>query len=417
MTQELAGRTNGKGLGRLANFERVRDGVYRRGKSYAIFIDLPRGPDGKRRQQMRTFPTEREAVRARRDLLVKADRGQHVDTTRDTVAMVLERWLAQYVDVSVRPKTAEGYRSTIKNRIVPFIGNIRITQLTDAHIKVMFRSLREEYQRQDRRAGPLSGYTLRNAYRILKKALNWAVRERLIAFNPVDFCDAPRVERIEIRTLNEGQTVRLLEAAAESAIGPLVHLAVFTGMRRSELLGLRWGDIDLSLAMVQVRRSLHALKGGEIRLEEPKSRYSRRKIDLPPMAVLALRRHREQLEAHAASLDAAIPAETPVFCRPDLTPMRPDSVSHQFERVTVKAGLGKLGLHVLRHTHASHLLRQGIHAKVVQERLGHSSIQVTLDLYSHVAPGMQEAAAQRFEAGLLAAGLQGPLLTHLEAPG
>lgn len=111
------------------------------------------------------------------------------------------------------------------------------------------------------------------------------------------------------------------------------------------------------------------------------------------------------------SLDTVIMDETPVFAWPDLAPMLPDSVPHQFARVTRKANLGRLGLHTLRHTHASHLLKQGIHAKVVQERLGHSPIQVTLDLYSHVAPGMQEAETLRFEAGLVAAGLQTPVLT------
>ena len=390
---------------------KVREGVYRRGKSYAIVIDLPRGADGKRRQKWHTFPTERAAVKARRELLVKADHGEHVDVTKDTVAAVLDRWLAQYADPSVRAETAEGYRAVIKNWIAPYIGHVRIAQLSDSHIKVMFNTLREDYQRHDRRQGPLSGYSQRNAFRVLKKALAWAVRERLIGSNPADRCDAPRVERADMRTLNEAETVRLLQAATDSPIGALIHLAVFTGMRRSELLGLQWRDVDLDLASVQVRRGLHSLAGGVIKIEEPKSRYSKRKVDLSPIAVLALRRHREQLEAHAASLDTVITDETPVFCRPDLAPMLPDSVSHQFARVTRKGNLGRLGLHTLRHTHASHLLKQGIHAKVVQERLGHSSIQVTLDLYSHVAPGMQEAATLRFEAGLLAAGLQTPVLT------
>lgn len=389
----------------MATLVKVREGIYRRGKSYAIVIDLPRGPDGKRRQQWKTFASLTEAGKARRDLLSKADKGLHVDVTKDTVAAVLDRWLEQYAVPSVRAETVEGYRAAVRNWIAPFIGPIRIAQLNDGHIKAMFKSLRENYQRRDRRTGALSTYSQRNAFRVLKKALKWAVRERLIGYNPADYCDAPRVERADMRTLNEAETVRLLEAAADSPIAALISLAVFTGMRRSELLGLQWRDVDLDLAAVQIRRGLHTLDGGVIKIEEPKSRYSKRKVDLSPTAVLALRRHRALMEAHAASLDTILTDETPVFARPDLAPMLPDTVSHQFSKIAKRASLGRLGLHTLRHTHASHMLKQGIHPKVVQERLGHSSIQVTLDLYSHVAPGMGESAALRFEDGLVAAGL------------
>lgn len=396
----------------MTTMTKVREGIYRRGKSYAIVVDLPRGPDGKRRQKWQTFDTLAKAAKARRSLLVNADRGEHVEASKDTVAQILDLWLTEYADVSVRKETAEGYRAVARLWIVPHIGDVRLDKLNDSHIKGMLAALREPREGKE----PLSGRSQRNAYRVLKKALSWAARQkgpnggRLLSTNPADEVDAPKVEAVDMRTLNEAETVRLLQAAADSPIAALVHLAVFTGMRRSELLGLQWRDVDLTLANIQVRRGLHSLKGGVIRIEEPKSLHSRRKVDLSPTAVLALRRHREQMEAHAASLDATITNQTPVFARPDLTPMLPDSVSHQFARVAKKAGLGTLGLHALRHTHASHLLKQGIHPKVVQERLGHSSIQITLDLYSHVAPGMQEAAANRFEDGLRAAGLGAPAL-------
>lgn len=193
-----------------------------------------------------------------------------------------------------------------------------------------------------------------NTHRILKEALGHAVKWGLLRYNPADGVDAPKVQKTEMRTLSEEETIRLLGAAATSPIVALVQTAVFTGMRRSELLGLRWGDIDLDLAAIQVRRGLHALRGGTLHYEEPKSRHSRRKIDLPPLAVAALRRHRQQMEILAAELGLGIKDQTPVFCRRDLSP---------------------------------------------------SSIQITLDLYSHVAPGMQQAAALRFEDGLVRAGL------------
>ena len=254
--------------------------------------------------------------------------------------------------------------------------------------------------RLDGRLGQLTPHYIAGAYRVLRLALNSAVQQGLIRANPIRQVDPVRVPRKEMRALDRSEVQRLLETARGHEIEPLIALLIHTGLRRSEACGLRWGDLDLTLGTLTVARGLHVLKRGEWQFEPPKSQAGRRMVALSPIAALALRRHGEMMEARAAILGVTLSDDLPVFGRPDFTPMLPDTVSHQFSKIAEKAGLGKIGLHTLRHTHATLMLQAGIHPKIVQERLGHSSIQVTLDTYSHVMPGIQAAAALAFDAAL-----------------
>jgi integrase len=200
--------------------------------------------------------------------------------------------------------------------------------------------------------------------------------------------------------LSFDETRRLLKAVRGTEIDALVHLAVYTGMRRSELLGLRWGDVKLEQAMVTIVRGLHALRGGELRYESPKSRHGRRPVELSPAAVAVLADHHKRMANHAAALGFILTDETPVFVRPDFRPMLPDTVSHRYRQVAVGLGFSSTGIHALRHTHATLMLQQGVHPLIVSRRLGHASVQITLDTYSHVVPSMQREAAMSFEQGL-----------------
>ncbi len=186
----------------------------------------------------------------------------------------------------------------------------------------------------------------------------------------------------------------LLAAAKKTDYYAVFHLALYTGMRRSELLALRWGDVDLIGSQISVTRSLHRLQGGAIVFQPPKTAKGRRTIALSPSATAMLREYRGQQEllAGTPSHDDQL-----VFSHPDGSPMQPDAVSQAWRRLVQRCGMGGVRLHDARHSHATLMLKLGIHPKVVQERLGHSSISVTLDTYSHVAPGLQESAAMRFD--------------------
>ena len=218
--------------------------------------------------------------------------------------------------------------------------------------------------------------------------------------------DPPRPQKGEMRALSADELARLLNGAREGDNEylpfSLVHLVAFTGLRRSELLGLTWADIDFDLARLQVVRTLHVVKGGRVVYDPPKSAKGKRSVSLSPAAVLQPRAHREAQETRMEAFGVELSPDMPVFSADGLIPLIPSTVSHVFSKLVKRIGLKGVGLHTLRHTHASLMLRQGIHPKVVQERLGHSTIAITLDVYSHVTASLQEAAALRFEEGLAA---------------
>ena len=218
--------------------------------------------------------------------------------------------------------------------------------------------------------------------------------------NVADAVNTPRYQRSEMHTLNEDDIHAFLEAARPTLYYALFYLALFTGMRRSELLALRWCDVDLLLCQIYVTRSLHHLRNGAIIFRAPKTAKGRRMIALSPSASLVLKEHRERQDAMRLMLGEPLIDEDLVFSQPDGRPLLPDTITHAWIKLAKRTGLKNIRLHDARHSHASLMLKQGTHPKIVQERLGHASIQITLDTYSHVAPGLQEAAAARFDEGL-----------------
>jgi len=200
-----------------------------------------------------------------------------------------------------------------------------------------------------------------------------------------------------MQTWDDNDITRFLEAAKESPYYALFYTALFTGMRRSELLGLAWRDVDFLYCQLSITRSLHHLKDGSYVFTQPKSAKSRRTIALSPSVVLLLKEHKEKQELERVTLGKLPADDDLVFSTLEGKPLRPNTITRAWVTLSVRAGVKAIRLHDARHTHASIMLKQGIHPKIVQERLGHSSIEMTLDIYSHVMPGIQEAAAKRFD--------------------
>ena len=219
----------------------------------------------------------------------------------------------------------------------------------------------------------------------------------LLNRNVADAVSPPRCQRPQWQTLSELDISTFLEAAKKTLYYVLFYEALFTGMRRSELLALRWCDVDLLLCQVYVTRTLHHLRTGEIVFRAPKSAKGRRMVSLSPSAALLLQAHKDKQEAIRASLGIPLKDDDLVFSDPEGKPLLPDTVTHAWIKLVRRIGLKGVRLHDARHTHASLMLKQGVHPKIVQERLGHASIQITLDTYSHVVPGLQEAAAAGFD--------------------
>jgi len=354
-----------------------------------------KGP-GKRKQQWQSVKgTKKDAERRLGELLQAVDNGSYVKPEKMTVGEHLENWLKEYVLVNTAPRTAEDYEMVIRLHLIPALGNLPLSRLRPEHIQ-RYYSDKLTNGRCDGKGG-LSPKTVRNHHHILHSTLQNAMKLGLIVRNPADAVAVPRVQRSEVQAWDKAEVTAFLEGIKGTTYYPIFYLALYTGMRRSEILALRWQDVDLLLGQVYVSRSLHRLKGGELVFRSTKSDKGRRTIALPPSAVLLLREHREKQQLEKAMMDSTLGEDDLVFGHPDGTPFVPDTITHVWQKILKKSEIKRIRLHDARHTHATVLPAQGVHPKIVQERLGHSSIQMTIDTYSHVLPGLQEAAALRFD--------------------
>lgn len=369
--------------------------------SWAIIVELPRDPQtGKRRQKWVTLKgTRTDAEKKLAELLHQVNTGSFSRPGKKlTVENFLTQWLNDYAAINVRPLTKQSYEHWIRKQINPAIGTLLLSRLQPSHLQTFYRKALET-GRIDGKGG-LSRSSVVHIHRILHDALSYAVQCGLLSRNVTDTVKPPRARHKEMRTLDSVGVSRLLEASKDTIYYHIFHLAVFTGMRRSELLGLRWRDVDLDMATVSVVQTLHCLGKGKVIFQEPKSSKGKRQIALSPAAVIALREHRQQQELERLDCllkGAPVVYDDLVFSNSDGSPLLPNSVTHAFIKTVRRLGLREVRFHDLRHTHASLMLKQGIHPKIVSERLGHATIGITLDTYSHVTPGLQEAAALRFE--------------------
>jgi integrase len=357
--------------------------------SYSIVISLGVDGIGKRKQQWVSVKgTKRDAEKKLAELLHQLDTGAFMRPGKTTLREFLERWLTDYAKPNLSPRGFERYAGIIRGHLIPDLGSITLTQLRSEHLQKHYSAKLND---------GLSARTVRCHHAVIHKSLQTAVKWGLVGRNVADGVDVPRARHTEMQTWDEDDIHRFLKAANHSPYYALFYTALFTGMRRSELLGLRWQDVDFILSQIYVNRSLHHLKDGSYVFTQPKSAKSRRTIALPPSAILVLKEYREKQELERAMLGVPLKDDDLVFSTPDRNPLRPNTVTRAWTTLAARAGLKVISLHGGRHSHASLLLKQGVHPKIVQERLGHASIQITLDTYSHVSPGLQEAAAKRFD--------------------
>lgn len=369
-------RANGEG----SVFRRTSDG------RWSASITLPGG-----RRKHFLGKDRDEVVRRQRAALKGQDDGLPVITERQTVAQFMQRWLKS-AKPSLRIRTWDRYEQYVRLHVTPSLGKIQLANLTPLHLQRLYSQKIE--------AG-LSPTTVRHLHAMLHRALKQGVRWNVLQRNVADFVDAPRVEHHEIATLSARQASELLTAAHGDRLEALYVMAVTTGMREGELLGVRWKDVDLDRASVQVRGTMQATKDG-LRFAETKTRSSRRPVMLPARTVEALRRHRAAQAEERLRMGAAWEDNDLVFANQAGRPIAAGNLlKRSFEPLLAKAGLPRIRFHDLRHTAATLLMEQGVHAKVVQEMLGHTRISTTLDLYSHVTPTMQRQAADAFDAILV----------------
>lgn len=363
--------------------------IRKRGKqSWEITVDLGRDPNGKRLRWFETVRGKRaDADRRRREILSTVDKGLPLDNSKATVGEHLETWYRDYVVPNTAPRTAASYESIMRTRLLPNLGHIPLTRLQPSDIQAIERTMLSEGR---------SPTTILHVHRVLSEALVHAIRWGLLWRNPCDAVDPPKQVARTIPTPDLDKVREVLRLAQRTPHHAALFFSAYTGCRRAEVVGLRWKDVDWERKTVSIVQTFQRVKGQGLIAQPPKSKKGRRSIALDESTTAVLKSHRAKQIEGRLRLDGGYEDHDLVFPGPYGRPMDGSALTKAWSRLRASVALTGMRLHDLRHLHASLLLREGTHPRVVQERLGHSSVGLTLDTYSHVLPGLQERAAQVF---------------------
>jgi integrase len=359
---------------------------------WAIVLDAFDPATGKKKRKWHSFVgNRREAESECARLIVEYRAGRvNLGPSKTTVADYLTKWLAHMVS-QISPASHERYSGMIKANIIPALGRIPLVNLRPALIA-------ETYGHMVARG--LSPRSVLLAHKVFKQALAQAVAWDMLGRNPADQVSAPRVERKEMSVLDTDATAWLIEQVRGTALFVPILLGALCGLRRGEIVVLRWRCVDLNAASLSVVASMEQTSTG-VREKAPKSGKGRH-VAMPSLLVEELRRFRLAESERLLGLGVRLTDDHNVALREDASPWTPLQLTHAFRTFANQRKLA-LRFHDLRHSHATHMLASGVHPKIAQERLGHASIAITLDLYSHVLPGMQEAAVGLVDTAMRAA--------------
>ena len=340
--------------------------------------------------------TRREVQEKLKTALYEQQQGMLVTGPQQKVGPFLTHWLEDVHKQSIRPRTYERYEEIVRLHLVPGIGHHQLQKLSPQHLQSFYKKKLEE---------GLSNTTVGCFHSVLHKALETAVRWNFIVRSPCDLVSPPRRKHFEIQPLSMQQIHQLLTAARGHRMEALFILALATGMRRGELLALKWQDLDLEKGIMQVRRILtripSKLPGKGFEEAEPKTDRGRRSIVLPSFTMEALKQHRLRQREAKLKVGSAWQDHDYVFCTSIGTHLNPTrDILDVLKSFLEKAGLPDIRFHDLRHSSATMLLGMKVHPKIVQEILGHSQISITMDIYSHVLPTMQEEAMRKIDEAL-----------------
>jgi integrase len=337
------------------------------------------------RRLSKSFKTQRECREWLKQTLAQVEDGLTIQGAQTTLVAYLEYWL-ETAKETVRPKTFLQYQQIARQYIVPELGKIKLKDLQPDHVQALYTRLLK--------AGT-GVRTVRLAHAVLHRALARALRWGLVRRNVCDAVDKPKAHPVEMKTLSVEQAQAFLAAADGHRLEALFHLAVHSGLRQGELLGLRWSDLEWQTGELQVQRQVQRLPGQAFVFSEPKTAAGRRSITLDPNTLLVLRAHSKRQKEERLHTGARWQEQGLMFPSTVGTPLDQRNVLREFHAVLTKAGLPQIRFHDLRHTAATLLLQLGTHPKVVQAILGHSSISVTMDTYCHVGTTLQRDAMQR----------------------
>lgn len=374
--------------------DRIQKIIGPRGTAYLVRVEYPPDPvTGKRRQRSKSFTTKKEAEKELAKWLVEIERGTAIEGSKMTVGEYLDHWLTTIARHAVRETSYQAYETTIRVHLKPALSSVPLQRLSPARVQECYANLL---------AAGHSAVVVNKCHLRLSQALRQAVRWQMVSRNVCDAVDPPRVIHKQAATWTAEDVKKFLAFADKDGYHPYWLLAITTGMRRGELLGLRWQDVDIARSRVHVRQSVTVGKKGAPIFQEPKTPKARRVIPIPVEVATALHQHRVQQNKARLACGPAWRDHDLVFTVADGGPINPGNLLRNMRAIIAKINkdakkdderLPVLTIHALRHTHATLLLQQGQNAKVIQERLGHANISMTLSTYAHVLPNMQEEAA------------------------
>jgi integrase len=362
-----------------------------RGVSWQLTVELPPDPDsGKRRQKLLTAPTKHEvealAVKLRHS--INSNQFGEAEANKMTVEEHLTRWLETVKQVK-KVGTYTRYAHVLNHHVIPTLGRTRLAKLSPPEIQTLYATKLEK---------GLSSTTVLLIHNVLHRALKQAVRWNLIVRNPTEFVDPPQEATREYKTWDKQQLAAFLAASDKHVWFALWRLAALTGMRRGEVLGLMWSDLDFERGLLSVKRTLSRGVGGAYSLGTPKTAHGRRSLVLPKSVLDSLHKHRRMQLEERLAMGETYQDNNFVFASAIGEPLHPNTIGYNFSKIIAAANLPRIRFHDLRHTSATLMLLNGEHPKIVQERLGHADVSITLNRYSHVTMSMQKEAADRLDA-------------------
>jgi integrase len=371
-------------MGKSSHRKHGEGSVYKRGDGrFSGFITLE---NGKRKYYY--GKSEKEVLRKVRQAIYEREQGTLATGPQQTVKQFLEYWLEKVHKLNIRPGTYEDHALIVQKHLIPALGHLRLQKLTTQQIQSLYTQKSDE---------GLSSGRVRLIHAVLHGALRHAVRMNLVARNVSDGADLPPVEKHEIQPLTPEQAQLFLQEVGEHRLGALLVVALATGMRRGELLALRWQDVDLKSGDLQVRRTVRYLGKRGFLEGRPKTESSARRIILPGFVVEELKQHRLlQVEARLHAGTSWVEHDL-VFCNARGNFIEPSTLREQFLKVLEGMGFPHMRFHDLRHTAATLLLSMGVPMRVVQDILGHSEMKTTANVYSHVLPSMQREAMGKMD--------------------
>ncbi len=354
-----------------------------KGKKYKIVIEAGTDPaTGKRKRITRNVSgRKREAEMLELDIERQLERGTYIAPRQTTLRSWLDTWMEDYKKHELRRTTFEVYKILIDAHIVPALGGATIQGLRPENIQKLYN---------DKLSEGLSPKSIRHIHTVLRGALRQAMKNRLISYDVSESVTLPALKKGQARALTLKEQAKLLAAAECDPLYPAFILLMTTGLRRGELLGLRWRNVNLPKKYLEIEETFVPVKGGAV-YQQPKTEKSKGKVPLIKPAVECLKKHRQQMLA-----EGLFDKDRPVFCNDTGGPIMPRSFNHRYERLREKAGISKdVTVHSLRHTFATRLIERGVSMKEVQELLRHEEMSTTADIYSHVSEDLKRAAADR----------------------